>query len=251
MPRRFGVAKGEFREMHRSRLSVVLGGLGVCAAVGLAAGVFAFGSANASIRSPQGTTTIVVKATEFKFALSKSTVPVGTVVFKVENKGKIGHDFKIGGKRTPIIAPGKTATLKVVFKKKGRYAYLCDVPGHARLGMKGTLGVGVSAPPPTQTTTTTTAYPGPGGTVTVTEFEFGFTLSPSVVPSGNVTFVMKNTGTVTHNFDIEGVQPGAFIDPGQTATMTVNLQAGRTYTYVCDVPYHAGEGMEGTFVPQG
>jgi uncharacterized cupredoxin-like copper-binding protein len=237
--------------MHRSRFGLLLGGLAICTAGGLAAGAFAFGSANASNRSATGTTTVVVKATEFKFALSKTSVPLGTVIFKVENRGKIGHDFKINGKKTRVIAAGKSATLKVVFKKKGRFVYVCDIPGHARLGMKGTLGAGVSAPPKTQPTTTTTAFPGPGGTVTVEEFEYGFTLSPAVVPSGNVTFVMKNTGTVTHNFDVEGVQPGAFIDPGQTATMTVNLQAGRTYTYVCDVPYHAGEGMEGTFVPQG
>jgi nitrite reductase (NO-forming) len=175
------------------------------------------------------------------------------VIFKVENKGKIGHDFKINGKKTKIIPPGKTATLKVVFKKKGRIAYDCDIPGHAKLGMKGVLAVGVA--PPSSTTTVaappTTTYAGPGGTVTVEEYEFGFKLSPSTIPSGNVTFVMENTGAVTHNFDIEGVKPGAFVDPGQTATMTVNLQAGRTYTYVCDVPYHAGEGMEGTFTPQG
>ena len=236
--------------MHRSRLGAALGGLGLCAAGGLAAATFGFGSANASVGSAKPTN-VVVKATEFKFALSKKTVPVGTVIFKVENKGKIGHDFKIDGKKTKIVAPGKTATLEVVFKKKGKFPYLCDVPGHARLGMKGTLGVGVSAPPATTAATTTTAYPGPGGTVTVNEFEYGFTLTPAAIPSGNVTFVMKNTGTVTHNFDIEGVQPGQFVDPGQTTTMTVNLQAGRTYTYVCDVPYHAGEGMEGTFTPTG
>lgn len=239
--------------MHRSRKSAVLGGLGLCLAAGVGAAVFGFGTASASTGAAAKTTTVVVKATEFKFTLSKTSVPVGTVIFKVENKGRIGHDFKIDGKKTKLIAPGKSATLKVVFKKKGKYAYVCTVPGHARLGMKGTLGVGVSAPKPPTTTaaTTTTAYPGPGGTVTVSEYEYGFTLSPSVVPSGNVTFVMKNTGTVTHNFDIETVQAGPFLNPGQSATMTVNLQAGRTYTYVCDVPYHAGEGMEGTFTPQG
>ncbi|MES1247142.1 MAG: cupredoxin domain-containing protein [Actinomycetota bacterium] len=236
--------------MHRSRTAIG-GGLAICAVAGLAGAVFGLGSASASpaVAKP---TKVVVKASEWKFVLSRKTVPVGTVIFTVENKGKIGHDFKIDGKKTKVIAPGKLATLKVVFKKKGTFAYVCDVPGHAKLGMKGKLGVGVAAPKTTTpTTTTTAAYPGPGGTVTVNEFEYGFTLSPSTVPSGNVTFVMKNTGTVTHNFDIEGVQPGAFIDPGQTTTMTVNLEAGRTYTYVCDVPYHAGEGMEGTFVPQG
>jgi nitrite reductase (NO-forming) len=184
--------------------------------------------------------------------MSRKTVPVGKVIFTVVNKGKIGHDFVIAGKKTPVIAPGKKATLLVVFKKKRRYVYLCSLPGHAAAGMKGTLAVGIKAPTGTTTaSSTTTTYPGPGGTVTVSMFEFGFTLSPSTVPSGNVTFVMNNTGTVVHNFDIEGVQPGPFVDPGKSATMTVNLQAGRQYTYVCDVPYHAQSGMEGTFTPAG
>jgi nitrite reductase (NO-forming) len=235
--------------MHRSRLGLATGGLCLCAA-GLAAAGFGFGTASASAGKAK-TTTVVVKATEWRFAMSRKTVPAGTVIFKVVNKGKIGHDFKIAGKKTKILAPGKSATLKVVFKKKGKYPYLCDVPGHARLGMKGTMGVGVAAPKSSTTTTTATTYPGPGGTVQVNEFEYGFTLTPSTIPSGNVTFVMKNTGTITHNFDIEGLPPGQFLDAGQTASMTVNLQAGRTYTYVCDVPYHAQEGMEGTFVPQG
>ena len=32
---------------------------------------------------------------EFKFALSKSRVPVGTVTFNITNKGTIPHDFKV------------------------------------------------------------------------------------------------------------------------------------------------------------
>jgi uncharacterized cupredoxin-like copper-binding protein len=197
------------------------------------------------------TTTVTVAASEFKFKLSRKTAPVGTVVFKVVNRGKIGHDFKINGKKTPLLKPGKSATLKVTFKKKGRFNYLCTVPGHAALGMKGVFAVGTSAPPPPPPTkpTTTTTSPGPGGTVNVSEFEYGFTLSPSSVPSGNVTFVMTNTGTTTHNFDISGVKAGPFIEPGKSATMTVNLQAGRQYTYLCDVPGHAALGMKGTFTP--
>ena len=76
--------------------------------------------------------------------------------------------------------------------------------------MKGTLAVGVAPPTTTGTTTTTaTIYPGPGGTVTVSMFEFGFTLTPSTIPSGNVTFVMTNNGTTTHNFDIETISKPA------------------------------------------
>jgi uncharacterized cupredoxin-like copper-binding protein len=244
--------------MFRSKIGVGAVGL-LVAAAGFGVGTFALSAAPAS-GTPQraDVTTVKVTATEFKFKLSRTTVPVGVVVFQVVNKGKIKHDFKIAGKKTPLIRPGKSAMLRVVFHKKGRYAYLCTVPGHAAAGMKGVLGVGVNAPRPTTTTTaatttttitTTTTSAGPGGTVQVSEFEFGFTLSPATVPSGNVTFVMKNAGTVTHNFDVSGVMAGPFLNPGESATMTVNLQGGRAYSYLCDVPGHAEAGMKGTFTP--
>ena len=90
------------------------------------------------------TTTVAVtaaKPSEFHFTLSKRTVLKGTVVFKVTNKGTIPHDFKIAGRKTALIQPGKTATLRVVFRKAGRFTYMCTVPGHAAAGMKGVLRV--------------------------------------------------------------------------------------------------------------
>lgn len=236
--------------IHRTTRFV---GVSVAVAAFIAGGfALAPGGRAAGTAQHTKTTTVTVTATEYKFRLSKKTVPVGTVVFKVLNKGKIEHDFKINGKKTPLIKPGKSATLKVAFKK-GRFTYICTVPGHAALGMKGVLAVGTSAPPPppktTTKTTTTATSPGPGGTVKVSEFEYGFTLAPATIPSGNVTFVMTNTGTVTHNFDVSGVKAGPFLDPGKSATMTVNLQAGRQYNYLCDVPGHAQLGMRGTFTP--
>jgi uncharacterized cupredoxin-like copper-binding protein len=88
------------------------------------------------------TITIKVTASEWKFKLSRSSIPVGTtVVFKVTNKGKIPHDFKINGKKTPQLAAGKSATLTVKFAKAGSYPYECTVPGHAAAGMKGTFKV--------------------------------------------------------------------------------------------------------------
>jgi len=82
--------------------------------------------------------TVTVKASEFKFALSTKTAPHGTVIFKVTNKGKIVHDFKIAGKKTAHLGPGKSATLKVTLKK-GSYKYICTIDSHASLGMKGTF----------------------------------------------------------------------------------------------------------------
>jgi uncharacterized cupredoxin-like copper-binding protein len=105
----------------------------------LAVGVFA-GAGSASSSGPAAATKVVVAASEFKFVLSKKTVPAGTVTFVVTNKGKTTHDFKIGGKKTKMLAPGKAATLKLVLKK-GKYAYLCTVPGHAAAGMKGVFVV--------------------------------------------------------------------------------------------------------------
>ena len=85
-------------------------------------------------------TAVTVTATEFHFKLSKTSVPHGSVTFTVVNKGKLAHDFKIAGKKTALIKPGKSAKLTVTLKK-GKSAYLCTVPGHAAAGMKGTLTV--------------------------------------------------------------------------------------------------------------
>jgi uncharacterized cupredoxin-like copper-binding protein len=82
-----------------------------------------------------------VRMTEFKFALSKKTVPRGTVTFHVSNKGNISHDFKIKGKKSALYTSGKRGVLRVTFRQAGRYRYLCTVPGHAAEGMKGVLTV--------------------------------------------------------------------------------------------------------------
>lgn len=87
------------------------------------------------------TITITVTATDFHFKLSKASSPApGKVTFVLVNKGKIGHDFAIAGKKTAVIGHGKSAKLTVTLKK-GRYPYKCTVPGHAALGMKGTFTV--------------------------------------------------------------------------------------------------------------
>jgi nitrite reductase (NO-forming) len=85
-------------------------------------------------------TTVKVTSVDFKFKLSTKTAHHGIVIFKLTNKGHTRHDFKIAGKKTPLIGPGKSATLKVTLKK-GSYKYLCTFPGHAALGMKGTFKV--------------------------------------------------------------------------------------------------------------
>jgi uncharacterized cupredoxin-like copper-binding protein len=117
--------------------------------VGLVAA--AIGAASASARpgaqSPAAhdraalITTVNVGASEFKFVLSKKTAGRGVVIFKVKNVGKVSHDFKIKSRKTRMIAPGKSATLRVTFVRKGHYPYTCTVPGHAAAGMKGVFTI--------------------------------------------------------------------------------------------------------------
>jgi uncharacterized cupredoxin-like copper-binding protein len=99
-------------------------------------------SARTDAHAASATTTIQVAAKEFSFKLStRSIAKPSTVAFSVKNAGKMEHDFRINGKQTPLIRPGKTTRLVVTFKKKGNYHYLCTVPGHAAAGMKGIFTV--------------------------------------------------------------------------------------------------------------
>ena len=91
----------------------------------------------AAARSSRVTaTTVGVSGKEYKFILTRKTGPAGAYVFKFKNVGKVKHDFKIAGKKTPLLKPGGKATLRVSLKK-GKHKYICTFPGHAALGMKG------------------------------------------------------------------------------------------------------------------
>jgi len=85
-------------------------------------------------------TTVTVTMKEFRFILSTKSVKSGAVTFKLLNKGKLAHDFKISGKKSALIQPGKSGTLKVALTK-GLKPYKCTVDAHAALGMKGVLKV--------------------------------------------------------------------------------------------------------------
>ena len=145
--------------MKRFRLGLILPACGVCLAAGLFA-AFGAGSAPAALKAAPTTkvTTITVtagKPSELAFKLSSfSSIPAGTVTFKVTNQGVAYHDFEICttpvtstaknscvGQMTKILHHGQSATLTVKITKTGKYEYLCTVPGHAAAGMKGDLKV--------------------------------------------------------------------------------------------------------------
>ena len=80
-------------------------------------------------------------------------------------------------------------------------------------------------------------------TVHVTAKDFFFRLSTKKVRHGRVTFLVKNGGATTHNFEIAG-RMSKMIGPGKTASLTVTLKRGR-WPYKCTVDSHAQLGMKG------
>src|SRR5262245_34297756 len=94
-----------------------------------------------SVRTEALLERVNVAASEFTFDLSKKTARRGVVVFKVQNVGKIKHDFEIKGRKTRLLSAGQSATLRVTFLRKGSYPYKCTVPGHAAAGMKGVFKI--------------------------------------------------------------------------------------------------------------
>ena len=231
--------------MRRGGSLVLLAGLAVA---GVAAGIFVPGGGASSKAShatshSKATTHVTVTAKDSKFTLSKRSAPIGKVIFAVTNKGKLSHDFKIAGKKTPLLSPGRSATLRVTFSKKGRYPYLSTVSGQGSAGMKGVFSVAAAvAPTPIPVSPPYAPPTGPVGTasttvtVTLTDIRFPgrIDLSQTTMPSGMVTFVITNHCSDQCSFDLEGIKAGAILNTGQSETWTVPLPAGR-YQYHCDV----------------
>jgi uncharacterized cupredoxin-like copper-binding protein len=86
-----------------------------------------------------------VSETEFKLDPAAATVDkAGQVTVEVKNDGSTEHALEIdapGGEvKTPALAPGKSATLKLDLKA-GSYQMYCPIDGHKDKGMKGELVV--------------------------------------------------------------------------------------------------------------
>ena len=85
-------------------------------------------------------------------------------------------------------------------------------------------------------------------TIQVKETEFKVQLPAlTQLTGGKYTFVVKNAGKIQHDLAISGGSVAgntktSLINPGQSAKLTVSLQAG-TYTLWCTVPGHKAAGM--------
>lgn len=128
---------------------------------------------------------------ELSFKISPARITASPAVFRVTNKGKLPHSFKVCTKPSPNdkansctgvatkrLAPGATATLTVKLSANGKYEYLSGIASQAASGMKGLVTVALSASSASSssgsstgsgssgssgTTTTTTPAGGGGG----------------------------------------------------------------------------------------
>jgi len=120
---------------RRRVISVAAAVAGVSTVLVTASGVGAANNVTAPVK-------VTVTMTDFKFRLSKASVPRNTpIVFTVINRGPSPHDFALPGKKTPVKPSGTQSTLRVTFSKVGKVRYVCTVPRHASFGMIGNLVV--------------------------------------------------------------------------------------------------------------
>ncbi|MHB8646848.1 MAG: cupredoxin domain-containing protein [Thermomicrobiales bacterium] len=94
--------------------------------------------------STGGGASATVSATEkeYAIALDNSSVPAGSVTFKITNQGSLPHDISIKEmkKTSEMIDAGKTGQFTIDLPA-GTYTVICDIPGHEQLGMHVTLTV--------------------------------------------------------------------------------------------------------------
>ncbi len=84
----------------------------------------------------------------------------------------------------------------------------------------------------------------------VTLREWAVELQDTTLAAGTVTFEVTNSGTLEHNFIIEGVDEGLeLVFPGDTATLQVELAPGE-YKVICSLAGHEEAGMVTTLVVQ-
>jgi len=172
------------------------------------------------------------------------------------------------------LKPGEGGESKFIPGEEGTYYYICTVPGHREQGMVGEIIVGPAK------SIAPSAPAAPTGvkhdfTVDFVESSDFRTLAFNALPgedghnpefrvnSGDeVTFTAVNAGKSFHSFGIVS-NPEDFnnvlwnsaiasasnpLKPGQDGSVTFTAGAPGTYYYICTVPGHALQGMQGSFI---
>ncbi|MBL7001658.1 MAG: multicopper oxidase domain-containing protein [Nitrosopumilus sp.] len=190
-----------------------------------------------------------------------------------EGFGGIVPGSDIASASNPL-KPGEDGTSEFVAGKEGTYFYICTVPGHREQGMVGEIIVG-----PAQGGGSSVAAAPTGVshdfTLDFVESDDFRTLAFNALPgedghnpeirvnSGDeVTITANNVGKSFHSFGVV-TNPEDFnsvvmdsaiaaatnpLKPGEGGSTTFTAGAPGTYYYICTVPGHALQGMQGSFI---
>jgi nitrite reductase (NO-forming) len=178
------------------------------------------------------------------------------------------------GTMSNALKPGEGGSSEFVAGEEGTYYYICTVPGHREQGMVGEIIIG-----PTQGGSSGIASPPTGVshefTLNFVESDDFRTLAFNALPdedghnpeirvnSGDeVTITANNMGKSFHAFGVVS-NPEDFnsviwdsaigsmsntLKPGEGDSTTFTAGASGTYYYICTVPGHALQGMQGSFI---
>lgn len=83
-----------------------------------------------------------------------------------------------------------------------------------------------------------------GGPVAVSLSEWKIESKPATVKAGKVTFEIKNTGNLEHNFVVTGAGKSPNVLAKDATKLELELKAG-SYEVLCDLPGHKEAGMTG------
>jgi plastocyanin len=88
---------------------------------------------------PEGA--VEVQTTNMAYDTTSLRAGAGEVTVAVRNRDLFWHTFTIDALRVDIKAPVGRLSTRTFEAKPGRYTFYCRIPGHASLGMRGTLTV--------------------------------------------------------------------------------------------------------------
>jgi nitrite reductase (NO-forming) len=175
---------------------------------------------------------------------------------------------------TNPLKPGEGGTSEFIAGEEGTYYYICTVPGHREQGMVGEIIVSAAqAGAPKEAAAPTGVKH--DFTVDFVESSDFRTLAFNALPgeegsnpefrvnSGDeITFTTVNAGKSFHSFGIVSnpedfnnviwnsaiASPNNPLKPGQDGSVTFTAGAPGSYYYICTVPGHALQGMQGSFI---
>lgn len=144
------LAPVEFRESSEGATLVALLGAGLAIVLALVAFGFsvrdrADGGSSGGAATEQ-VTDVAVTLTDFKINVATTTFPAGRIRLNVTNEGSVAHSIGVNGiGKTRDLPPGASAVLDLGVMEPGKYTWVCDIAGHAEVGMTGTFEVVPSA----------------------------------------------------------------------------------------------------------